>query len=171
MRPQYIEIDLDELRARDPDMAKLFVQFFREYNNLRYEYDNLNKKYIKLQTQYNILQSENKRLRSEIETLRVHMSRLTDRYNKLIQEKNNIRLEFEDMKMKKGMAELAKMNIIEQLEEMYERLSKMYLADPVRIAKSEMIDSVNSVLGMMRALIKELRVGMYGQVAGETEQK
>ena len=168
---RYFEIDLDYIKSRDPELAKLMVRFFAEYNKLRQELDSLNRKYMQLQTKYNLLQSENVRLRSENDTLKVHLSRLTHRYNKLVQETNNLRLEYENMKMKKGMAELAKMALVEQLEEMYEKLSGLYLSDPVKIAKSEMIETINSVLGMMRALLKELKVGMYGPVTEETTKE
>jgi len=169
MREEYVQVDLEELKRKDPEMAKVFVLFFREYNTLRSMYDSLNRKYIKLQTMYNILQSENKRLSAENDVLKAHLSRLTDRYNKAVAEKNNLRLEYEEMKMKKGMAELAKQALVDQLEELYVKLSDLYLSDPITIAREGLVDSVNAVLGMIRAVLKELKGGGVGATAQEAE--
>jgi len=169
VKEEYVQVDLDELKRKDPELAKTFIVFFREYTNLRSMYDSLNRKYIKLQTRYNILQSENKRLSAENEVLKAHLSRLIDRYNQTVAEKNNLRLEYEEMKMKKGMAELAKMAIIEQLEGLYEKLSEVYLSDPVTMAREGLVESVNAVLGMIRAVLKELKGGgVVGTPAQET---
>ncbi|HDH44847.1 MAG TPA: hypothetical protein ENG66_05590 [Thermococcus sp.] len=163
-------LDIEAIRRVDPELAMRVNTIHRELMTLRYLLEEAKQSEREAWAENSLLQAELKAAKKEIETLKVGLSRLTSSYEEKVREANQLRLEVEDLRLKKAIATESYNSLIEALEDMWERIAEKYTEEIPQAIREDMMNNIQSLVDNIRNVLISLRGIPIGGEVGKAEE-
>jgi len=163
-----VEIDLNLIRERDPQLAMKVYSIYRQYQLAVSLLESVMESEREARSKLVSVDTERKALKKEVEQLRVQLTRIRSMLEKQKEREMQLELENKDLLLRSEIVQHSFKVLLEKLDELYEKLGERYVREPIEDIRREMREDLESISAQIRGILETLTTP---RIAGEKVEK
>lgn len=152
-----IEINLNEIREQDPELARKVYEIYLQYVKLRQELREARKFEAEARAMLDATITEKEALEKQVEIMKTMMTKMRTQLEEQIRRCKQLELEYKDVLLRSEIAQRSFSTLLDKLDEFYEKLGEKYTEGPIEALKRDMREYLETFMSQVRSLLETLK--------------